>query len=105
MTALSRARGHRAQVSHTRSPAQHHAAGIRSNLFWLLLAPLCSLLDRHFRRYASTRDAAGEREWLTTRIQLPDAKSCTSWAARKERGGPYSPVQPTGARVSDIRLS
>lgn len=81
-----------------------------TNLFWLLLAPLCSLLDSRFRRYASNREAAGEREWLNAGLRLPDAKSYTSWSARKEMGVHFPPTQfpPTqvhGARASDTWLS
>lgn len=75
------------------------------NLFWILLAPFCSLLDSRFRRYANSRDAADEAEWSNTCLRLPDAKSCTSWAARKATAGTFSPSPDAGAQVSDTHLS
>lgn len=76
-----------------------------SNLFWILLAPFCSLLDSRFRRYANSRDVTDEGEWLNTCLRLPDAKSCTSWAARKSTARSFSLSPDAGAQVSDTRLS
>lgn len=110
MTSLQQSQSS-AQMSDAPSP---HAAGTGTragaNLFWLLLAPLCSLLDSRFRRYASNREAADEREWLSTGLRLPDAKSYTSWSARKEMGvhfppTHFPPTQVPGARASDTWLS
>lgn len=71
--------------AHERSPSARptRTRGVGSNLFWLLLAPFCSLLDSRFRSYANNREAADEGHWPNACLRLPDANSCTSWAARK----------------------
>lgn len=60
---------------------QSHVAGVRSTLFWNLLAPLCCLLDKRFRRYAGNR-LSWEGDGENPVVRLPDAASCTSWVVR-----------------------
>lgn len=65
---------------------------VRHALFWALLAPLCGLVDKRFRRYASGRRAILDDGGARPVVRLPDAASCTSWVVRGKPGiGPKLP--------------
>ncbi len=81
----------------------HHASVMGANLFWMLLAPLCGLVDRRVRRYASNRETGGEEGHVHPRIRLPDPGSCTAWVARKRAEMPFSPDQEANSRISDTQ--